>query len=377
VAIGQSNFTFNAGGSAQSNFFSTVPYQNINEKIIVSVKIKGKAYKFILDTGAPTTISKKIFDELSPDPITKIPITDINQITDSLLVVQLKDIAIGDVAFTNIPALVANDNPFFQCFEADGFIGSNLLRELIIQFNNNELHFIITDNENKLSLNPKRSSALFLDKQSSPVITVSLKNKKRASEQLLLDLGASGFYNVSLNHFRIFDKYKIFKVTGKARGNNTIGVFELAQDTTQYRLLLPEMRINGTKILNVSTETTVSDNSRIGSQILEYGTVTIDYKNKRFYFEPFSDADIYATKRSFPVDLMIRNNQLTVGFIWDEELYTHISVGDQITAIDGLSYEDAHICQLIINNSFALKDKVTLTTINSKGEKVETLIERK
>ncbi len=376
ICFGQTGFSFNQGGSNPIDYFSTIPYENINDKIIVSVQIKEKIYRFILDTGAPTTISSKFFYEINPSLIAKIPISDANQITDSLSVVRLNDITIGDVTFTNIPALVAKNNIIFECFQVDGFIGSNLLRNSVVQINNNSKYLIITNDEKKLALNPKHSSDLFLDKQSSPVVSIYFK-KKKVKEQVLFDLGMNSLYDLSLNHFNLFKQYKIFEILGNSKGSNSLGLFGVAQDTIQYRLRLPEMEINGTKILNITTQTTIDDNSRIGSKILEYGIVTIDYKNKKFYFAPFLKNEIDATQKKFPIDFVPRNNQLYIGFIWDDKLDDNISVGDQIIAIDEISYENRNICDFMTKDAvFRDKDKVTLITRNIKGEKVETMIKR-
>jgi hypothetical protein len=137
------------------------------------------------------------------------------------------------------------------------------------------------------------------------------------------------------------------------------------------------MKINNFKISNVSAETTIDNNSRIGSKILEFGLVTIDYKNKKFYFLPYNQ-NIDANEKKFPIDFVPSNNQLFVSFVWDNNLTDKISKGDQIIAIDDINYEKVSICEVIVKNPI-LKDKhsVKLTTRNQKGEQIETVIERK
>jgi hypothetical protein len=220
VCWGQTSFSFNEGGSTQNDYFSSIPYENINGKIILNVNIKGKIYKFILDTGAPTSISSELFNELNPPLISKIPILDANNKIDSLSVVRLNEIMVGDAIFSNIPTLVVKNNIIFDCFQIDGFIGSNLLRSSVLQIDHNSKNIIITNDNNKLTLNQKHSSDLFLDNQSGPIITIYLKNKNKAKEQLLLDLGMNGFYDLSLNNFNLFNKYDIFKVIATANGSN-------------------------------------------------------------------------------------------------------------------------------------------------------------
>ena len=377
VCLGQTSFSFNEGGSTQIDYFSSIPYENINGKVILYVKIKDKSYRFLLDTGAPTSISSKLYDELNPPSITKIPISDANNKTDSLSVVRLDEIQIGEVIFSKIPTLVMKNNIIFECFQIDGFIGSNLLRNSVLQIDNKSKNLIITSDNKKLTLNSKHSSDLILDNQSSPFITIYLKNKKKAKERLLLDLGMNGFYDLSLKNFSLFNKYEIFKVLATAKGSNSMGLFGVAEDTLQYRLLLPQMEINGFKISNISTETTIGNNSRIGSKILEYGMVTIDYRNKKFYFSPPIKNDLGATEKKFPITFIPRNNKLYVSFIWAKNLTDIISKGDQIISIDEINYENLSFCDIIIKTHvFSDKKSIKLTTRNQKGEKVETLIER-
>ncbi len=378
LCFGQAGFSLNEGESSQAGYFTSVPYENINGKLIHRADINGKPYRFILDTGAPTSISARLFDDLNPNLIAKIPISDANNKTDSLTIVRLNDIKIGNVEFTNIPALVIDNPVLSECFQVDGLIGSNLLRGSIVQIDNKSKTVVITDDEKKLSLNPKHASDLFLDKQSSPVITIGLKNKRKAKEQVLLDTGMNALYDLSLNNFSLFQEHEIVNILASARGSNAMGLFGLAQDTVQYRLHLPEMEINNVKILNLSAETTTDDNSRIGSSILDYGVMTIDYKNKKFYLSPYDHNAIDASEKAFPIDYVPRNNQLHVSFVWDTTIADKIAVGDQIIAVDNISYAQIDICDLVTKaNIFKGKDSVNLVTRNSRGERVETVLERK
>jgi hypothetical protein len=378
ICLGQAGFSFNEGESSQADHFTSIPYENINGKIIHRVDINGKAYRFILDTGAPTSISARLNDDLNPNLIAKVPISDANNKTDSLTVVRLSDIIIGNVHFQDIPALVIDNPVLSECLQVDGLVGSNLLRGSIVRIDDKSKTVVITDDEKKLSLHPKHASDLFLDKQSSPVITIGLKNKKRAKEQVLLDTGMNALYDLSLNNFNLFQEHEIFNVLASARGSNSMGLFGLAQDTVQYRLRFPEMDINNVKILNAPAQTTADDNSRIGSSILDYGVMTIDYINKKFYLTPYDHNAIDASEKAFPIDYVPRNNQLHVSFVWDNTLSDRITVGDQIIAIDDISYEHIDICDLVTNdNIFKGKDSVKLITRNSRGEHLETVLERK
>jgi hypothetical protein len=386
VCIGQKDFSFNQGNTSQANYFEEIPFEVIKEKIIVKAMLNGKSYRFILDTGAPTTIRESLKNELKPDILAKIPVSDANDNMDSLVVVSLSEIQIGQVDYHDIPALVVNDNnPIFECLQIDGFIGSNLLRNSIIQIDSKAKTLSLANDVAKLKLNKGYSSDIFLDAQSGPIVSLRVKNNKnRAKFDLLMDTGMEGLFDLSMDHYfqmeQHFGENGLFKVKSKAEGSNSMGLFGIAQNTTQYRLEVPVLEINGSDFLNVPIETTVDNNSRIGNKLMEFGKVVIDYKNKKFYFVPFEKKEMNLSEKQFPVDFFPSNNKLYVGFVWDKMLEGKISRGDQVISIDGKNFESIDICDLV-NGTVVLNDKqknqIILTTKTGKGELVSTLMERK
>lgn len=378
VCEAQNSSPFFGGKAKRESYCSRIPYDTVSTKIIVPVVIEGKTYRFILDTGAPTTISTELFQKLKPTVIRKLHITDANNAADSLSIVSLNELTLGDVTFSDVRALVAGSNIIFDCFGVDGFIGSNMLRHSIIQLNHQTKQLVLTDSKKNLTLNKKQSSSLYLDKQAGPYIWIGLANQKKVKEQVLFDTGMGALYDLSLRSLALFEPHHIFIERAKAVGSNSFGFFGAATDTLQYRLLLPQLDINGGILTDVPVETTVDSNSRIGADLLLYGVVTIDYRNQKFYFAPFSKDPSNLMKRDFPISLMPRHGKLFVGFVWDPALEKQISRGDQILTIDGESYEQIDLCTLILNpDTFIRKEQVTIKIKNASGEVRELLITRK
>ena len=48
----------------KKEYFTVISYKEIKGKIIVQCSINDKPYNFIVDTGAPVTITQELYDEL-------------------------------------------------------------------------------------------------------------------------------------------------------------------------------------------------------------------------------------------------------------------------------------------------------------------------
>ena len=184
-------------------------------------------------------------------------------------------------------------------------------------------------------------------------------------------------YYVSLCKLEALQQYNTFEFIGEVYGSNTFGLYGLAKDATHYNLRLQTMEINGADLLNITTETVLSNNSSIGSRLLRYGIVTLDYPNQKFYFEPYADGDIDVHEKQFPLSIVPADNKLFIGIVWDERLSKKISSGDQVMAIDGVNYESISICDYLTSQILEDKDKVMLTTKNELGEIKDIPIERR
>lgn len=379
VCYGQQGLFLSQGGTNQTNYYTVIPYEEVNGKMIVSATIEGKSYRFIFDTGAPMTISKELNDQLNLKILTKNTITDANGKKDSVFFGSLKKIEMGGLLFENIPTfLTPTKNIIFDCFNVDGFIGSNLLRNSIVQFNDSTKQIIITDEEKKLSLNPKHSSKLKLTNQSNPIITVTFRNKRKLKGEILFDTGYNGFLDFPKNSFDLFQKYDLFKVLAKANGSSGLSMFGVPNDAMQYNLLVKEMKMNEVSFVNINTNTGTDNDFKIGSKLMKYGVVTVDYKNKKFYFDPNFVQEKNLSKPQLPFGLKLENDRIVIGFVWDENIKDRIQVGDRVLKIDDVIVENMNTCDAIAKSSiFQGKNKFTLTTKNSKGEQVQTIIERK
>lgn len=365
------NINLNKGETETENYFTEVNFEFVNGNIIVPVVINNLTYKFLLDTGAPNLLSKKTSAIINPKLINKTDVNDANGNKSSMNIVEISNLSIGNINFKNSLALSSEDekNLVFDCFNIDGFIGSNLLRNSIVQIDINKKTLTITNNIKNLRFNKKNSSKLTLfGNQSSPYIWIKLSGEGSGKEQVLLDTGMKGFYSISNKHLNLFEKAKIFEINAIGNGTESIGLFGNSISSSHKRLLLPKLKISTSNFLNITTITTNDVNSKIGVDLFEKGIGTIDFKNKKFYYDEYTiDTDL--TEKLIGFSPTILNKKLSIGIVWDENLKNIIFTGDEIIAINNINYENYPICDLISKKSI-FKDIVIekITVKNKEGE---------
>lgn len=354
----QENISANQGYVENNKYFNEIPYEDRNGKIIINVQIENKSYRFLLDTGAATAISEKLQNSIKLHKLGNIKMTDQSGLTDSLEVVSVPEINIDGIKFKDIPAFIAKSDSdiFFSCLEIDGIIGSNLLRNSTIQFRPQENKIILTDKSKNLGLKKRNGVQMIVTQnQSSPIIPIKLiKDNQVGNEYVLFDTGDKDFY-VSSNqsYTQLQSQVDIYDVVAKSIGTFSVGFFGTANENEHFLLKIPNLKIGNIDFQNVITKTTYNENSRIGSDLLKYGNITLDYKKKRFWFEGFQESKtIELTEKPWPIEPVLNNqNEIVVGIIWDESLIEKINVGDKILKFGNINYEAMNHCEIMNSTS--------------------------
>jgi len=289
------NTNLNQGIIKQKKYLQKIPYENINGLLIVPVTINGKMYKFTIDTGSSLAISDKLFKELNPQVISQKEIIDSSDRKKEMKVIILPELHLEGVTFINTHGVVLHEKSYdffnlFDCFGIDGIIGSNMLRNSVIQLDGESKHIIISNDfsqiQKKKSLQSQKMK--LTTSQSNPYITVILhkEGKKAIGDHVLFDSGASDFYKMSMRTYDWLNGRINVTEKAKSEGSFAWGLHGTFEQQQHLLLNIPELHINDI-IFDDITVTTTHTMSHIGVQLTKYGKITLDYKKKRFYFEPF------------------------------------------------------------------------------------------
>jgi predicted aspartyl protease len=317
MVFGQNKVNFNQGEIRQNKFCDTIPFEFIKDKIILKVKIGGSFKRFIFDTGNTLAISEEIQNIMKNPILDSVIQTDVLGAKKKINSVKVREFELGHLKFTDVPAVVTNvkESGFLTCFDYDGFIGSNALRNCILQIDLRKKYLIITNEISKLELQNFHKTDLRLDKQSGPNLKVKIGEK--IEFEALFDSGSDEFLSISNEIYNKIEKKKLSKTTNEGFGITTVAMHGTEKQATKKRVSIQSVDFDNFAIQNtVSVISSHNTGNAFGLKLAEYGIITIDYINKQFYFQPFLPIQEFKDKTTIGFTLMPEENSIKIGVVW-------------------------------------------------------------
>lgn len=366
ICTAQQEITYNLGAATSKNYYEEIPYEADNGKLFITVQIAGKPHKFLLDTGAPVMLTKEFAAELALPVLRYDRMIDVSGKVDSAAVVALKEIKIGNTTFADIPTLV-NLPEQLKCWHVDGIVGSNLLRNSIVTFDGEKHTIIITDQLDKLTfLNKKNSGVLTTntDVQSTPMMTFNLKNK--VNMIIEFDSGDSGFLRLTEEMMNKITPYKVYDLISKGYGADTYGVYGLQKPADKYQIKIPFLTMGNTRFDNVVAATNNTGIPGVGTQLINYGNVTLDYIHGKYYLTASKDK-FDLNEKLWAITPAVANDKIIVGVVWDSAK-GDAKPGQQIVAIDDTPYPTVTFCDwLNLRPTLKAKQTAVFTIKDDQG----------
>lgn len=389
----QNKYTLNVGEIKQKKYHTTFNFENVKGKIIIDVKINNKIRKFILDTGAPTSISPNIISEGKFKQIINSEVIDANGKSGNIEVIQIPEFSINGLVFLNNYALQIEEMSFLKCFNVDGLIGSNSLRNSVVEFDFKASKVTISSNIKSFGYEKnKENELIFKDFQSTPILKVKMKlGYINFNEEVIFDSGDDSFYSIStknlnqllllINEKRIPEELQkisqsdLLGIIASSNGSFSMSLFGNETDNTHYKFKIQDFAFGTTNFDNIIATSTYGNNSRIGSEILNYGKLTLDYKTKKYYFQEYDNQKKIDVNHNFKsIFPSFENDKFIIGIIWDNNLKDKIKVGDEILKINDIEFNKLTKCQIMTMSFNDFKDFDSLKVVLNDKETNEIKI---
>lgn len=281
------------GSLAQEQFADYVPIELSIGLIIVPVSINGQSYRFLLDTGAPFSISEKLQQALQFKRVSKGHIRDSDNNRKAVDFVSVDEIRIGEVMFNDLTAFVGDfeSNPALKCMRLDGIIGGNLMRHCNwrIDYHNKELGLndrsSTPPSESSVSI-PFRTNAQFS-------ILVDLKFQGSTVSNMTLDSGSNGSISLPEDIFQLLKTRGVISETFAKTGYDQSGfIGEVSELKSEVAFV---DSIQSSELLINDAEVESGNKALIGYKILSRYEVYIDWRQQKLYFAK-KDAPLVGTE---------------------------------------------------------------------------------
>ncbi len=313
-------------------FYMAAPYRFEGGKMIVQASIGGQTGKFLLDTGAPCTLTSSFAQRAGVGLGEAMRFSDSNGQMVSVQMTTLSRLVVGGVSFMQLQAVVLEPGNIVEQMGVDGIVGYNLMRQGIVKFDSRRSLFILTDERDSLGLDYNYCTEMLADSY-VPLLPVRVGAQV---DTVMFDTGAESLYEMSVSSFRrmVADTASLH-IVAHGVGILSAGAAGVEQASEKWRVLIPTFSVGAARFARATTITTDAPDSRIGSPLLRFGDVVLDYADGFFYFQPHEPAvvsDVYEPEWNIVVTVM--NGQLVAGIVWDDG-GSGIRSGDTIVAVRG------------------------------------------
>lgn len=371
---------FMQGSLVNKNFSEIVPVKIKNDKMLIEATIQGKKALFLLDTGAPTLLTKSFFESLNLEETGAIDVKDVTNKTLSMPWVKVPEIEIGQLSFKDIPALIIDfSGSPANCSEEKiaGFIGSNQLKDVILQLDWNNQQVLLTDQKSSLNL-PKKGIAFNIDSGGQPLLQIKLKGKKT---EVMFDTGFNGLYSMPNQVFKENESYFQSMILAEGQGRSgQAGIFGVeTNDTRQILLQIPKIKIGQHRVKNVTCSPSSGDDALLGTQLLKNGLVTLDYPAKQIYLTDFKSSP--KPYQNFGFEWSINPQQeWIIGTVWNntEAAKKGLQSNNKVLQINDLKLEGQPFCETekALDDVLEQANEITLKVLTPQEEVLELQLKK-
>ncbi len=297
---------------------SVVPFALDEHPIFIKVHINGskKTYKFILDTGAFTTITKQVAKELKLQNLTDFTVHGAGGHSKKTNLVKLKSITVGSSKVENIAVSII-DVPEYFGKNIDGFLGSDFLRffQVTIDYKNKKLTLTqdtqtISTQDNAIKI-PFESDISHIYK---PIVQCTINGNIKANG--FIDTGSSGLASLSLETMKKLDAFKRGDMLS-ATGGMSAGF--LGASNESYILRVDSLRLGSMELKNIpaGSHQAKGIDVLLGNKFLSKYLVTIDYPAKLLVLRPYKKVVFETNRESYGMGLTKKDKKFFVAGVWD------------------------------------------------------------
>jgi len=269
------------GTLVSQNFYKEIPFQYIQDLIIISVEIDSKKYNLALDTGAEViALDKSIADQINFKSLSKSKVNTTTKTTRGILFAELPRIEIDGIQFDKTVTVFMDFSSLSDaigCIDVHGLLGNNVMRKAHWQIDYQNQVIRITDDFSNLKYS-KDAHRLKMNSGTHGNIYFDLKIAG-VNTTCTFDTGYNGKFKINKTELLKNLNHKTIEGTlGANASGATIGKSNTA--------LVKKLQVEDITVYDQIVEFRKGSSSLIGNGFWEHYNLTIDWKNDELIMEP-------------------------------------------------------------------------------------------
>ncbi|SCY15131.1 Aspartyl protease [Nonlabens sp. Hel1_33_55] len=327
---------------------TTIPFEYYDMPM-VEVVINSKTYKFLVDTGAPTLISKKIFQDLKIQNGKKAPLGDSQDVIENREFIIIPEMTLGSLSYKNIGAVVTDFDGSFEidCIGYDGILGANQMSISIWKFDYQKKEIEIAKSIEDFSTSGFKVMEFHpMRPQMTPLVNGIIDGQRT---EYTYDTGYSGGLTTLLNSESPNSYPHITKY-----GKSSAGIYGVGKIEERAIFKVDTLNLGGISLNNVVIDNDVS--GLIGNQLIDNYISIIDWKTQKIYWKEVSENDLVSEK-TFGFGYRL-NTMKAIVANRIKEIDLPFEVGDTILSINETNFENLNRETACALTNFKIEDKL-------------------
>ena len=320
----------------EKDYCDTIPIEFIGGRIIIPVEIEGRTHQFIFDTGCSVglvftdravTLKKKFGFSLINDAANHVRLTGVKRIPE---------MHIGHVTIRNYRVVLTPKqsmvNTEYDCQQIVGCIGSDLIsKHRAVKIDTEKGLMVITDRHGVFD-GEEGFRIPFKEDVRVPYLQVATRADKQ--RWCMFDTGSPNFLDVRSKDITDAD------TLDTAIGSITAGIYGKTDEEHVMMLRLDSLCIGGCVFRQVTTNLQSANDFVLGSAVLKYGSMVIDYNKHQMIFSPYHYDNGVTVANTFKDFVMMPrgDENFYITLVWSKSRSYALGVrlGDRLTHIDGI-----------------------------------------
>lgn len=355
------------------NFVDTIPIEYKDHRIIINATCNGRTYRMMLDTGSGHGITYSNGSFPIGKRLGRITSHDANGKSSKTDVMEFAPFTIGHLTVRGYPGSIINSQITHEKYDA--VLGFDLFNKgLSAKIDTRRGIMILTDIPGYFDKEWGHSLKYKLERW-VPYIPISVC--AGCTDNVLFDTGSMRIYVMSDASRKIFQHTSSFssQIEGISYGSRAIGSFGAERPAEVAFLHLTNLQWGGFTISDYHTMTT-QGHSRIGADLLQYGSVVINPKRKLLVFQPYGGNNYVSVGNSQTnIAFVPSGGRPMVGLIWEGSPHykNGFRQGDIIMSVDG---RQINSMQQFLSYPFITGRTYTFTVMCKNGETKTVVSER-